>query len=274
MVHDDIVLAQRVVSIAESNLDSDKFFHAHSSIYLTSNEFISGFQKYLNNRERIISVIASGDQILNCILGGTKIIDSFDISIFPKYFLRLKMAAIQGLSREEYIDFFFGSIRPDEKYNDMYERIRVFLEGESLEFWDSLFDFYEWYDIINSTLFSSEPFHKARVVDYNTYLQKDNYRLLSKMIKDVDISTFEGDILDIYSSFKGSYDLVYLSNIIYYTDVKRYRELLDKFNLRDQGIILTYLFFKDYSLVRMFRDEHIEFNDINGAGAALMTYHR
>ena len=94
------------------------------------------------------------------------------------------------------------------------------------------------------------------------------------MIKDVDISTFEGDILDIYSSFKGSYDLVYLSNIIYYTDVKRYRELLDKFNLRDQGIILTYLFFKDYSLVRMFRDEHIEFNDINGAGAALMTYHR
>ena len=170
MLNDDIVLAQRVVSLAESNLVSDKVFHNTSGIYIKSNERIECYQKYLENRKRLLSVIASGDQILNCILGGSKIIDAFDISVFPKYFLELKMAAIKGLTREEYIEFFYGSIRPDEKYENMYSSIRVCLSGDALEFWDSLFDYYEWYDIYNSTLFSTEPVIAKHAINQNKYL--------------------------------------------------------------------------------------------------------
>ncbi len=274
MANEDIILAQKVISLADSNLLFDKAFHTYSGIYLTSNEYCSGFQKFLNNREKIISVIASGDQILNCILGGTKKIDSFDISIFPKYFLRLKMAGVQALTKEEFIDFFFGNIRPDDYYDDLYRKMRIFLDQENREFWDSLFDFFDWYDMVHSTLFSSEPFVTNHVVEYNTYLQGDNYRLLKKMIKDVDVTTREGDILDIYSTFKGEYDLVYLSNIISYVDINRYKAMLDKFNLTDQGIILTYLYVRDGQLVRMFNSDKVRFESVEGATSSLMIQHR
>ena len=136
MVKEDAILAQRIVSIAESNILPGVPYHNYSEIYLTSNEAMSAIQEYLNDRKKILSVIASGDQILNCILGGTKYVDAFDISIFPKYFLFLKIAAVKALTQEEYVRFFFGSIGPEEIYNDMYDRIRDYLSGEELEFWD------------------------------------------------------------------------------------------------------------------------------------------
>ena len=274
MLHDDIVLAQRVVGLATTNLVGDKMFHSTSCIYIKSNELINGYQKYLVNREKILSVIASGDQILNCILGGSKVIDAFDISVFPKYFLKLKMAALQGLSREEYISFFYGTIRPDEKFDDLYQGIRIFLEGDALSFWDSLFDFYDWYDIYHSTLFSTEPVITSHVISQNAYLEEDNYRVLSKMVRDVDVHTVEGDILDIYSRFSDSYDLVYLSNIIYYSDLERYRALLGKFHLRDQGIVLTYLYKTSLKLLRDFRDKKIDFQGIPNSECSLMLYHK
>ena len=69
----------------------------------------------------------------------------------------LKLAALEALSRDEYSDFFYGYIDTSEKYDDMYfDLIRSNLETENKEFWDSLFNFYDWYEIYNSPLFSSE----------------------------------------------------------------------------------------------------------------------
>ena len=51
----------------------------------------------LVDRKKVLSTIASGDQILNSILYGAKDIEGFDISVFPKYYLNLKIAAIKNL---------------------------------------------------------------------------------------------------------------------------------------------------------------------------------
>ena len=274
MVKEDAILAQRIVSIAESNILPGIPYHRHSEIYLTSNEVMIGIQEYLNDREKILSVIASGDQILNCILGGTKLVDAFDISIFPKYFLFLKIAAVKALTQEEYIKFFFGSIGPEEIYNEMYDRIREHLDDENREFWDSLFDFYDWYDIIHSSLFSTEPFSTSHAVENNTYLQGNNYRLLRKVIDEVKIRTEQGNILEIHDKFKGRYDLVYLSNIIYYVEKGKYKDLLSKFNLTDLGIILTYMYNRDLRIEKIFAGDNVEFNNIPDHTARLMIHHR
>jgi len=274
MVNDDIILAQNVVGLSGTNMVSDQIFHSTSGIYIKSNERIESYQKYLENRERILSVIASGDQILNCILGGTKFIDAFDISVFPKFFLALKMAALQGLTREEYIKFFYGNIRPEKEFEDMYDRIRIFLGGNNLSFWDSLFDYFEWYDIYNSTLFSSEPIITEHAIRQNKYLDKVYYQRMKELVTRVKINTFDGNILDIYSSFKGSYDLVYLSNIIYYSDLYEYRDLLDKFNLTDQGIILTYFYEVSKGVINLFNHERIKIEKIEDSTCALMLYHK
>lgn len=274
MLNDELVLAQRIVSMAESNLVSDKMFHSTSCIYIKSNEKIDKYQKYLERRRKILSVISSGDQILNCILGGTKVIDAFDVSVFPKYFLRLKMAAVKGLTREEYVNFFYGNVRPDERFDEMYDKIRIFLNGDALIFWDGLFDYFDWYDIYNSTLFSTEPIIKSHAIDQNKYLNGDNYKKLGGLVDDVVIKTIEGNILDIYPQFKDSYDLIYLSNIIYYADFNEYVQLLSKFNLNDQGIILSYLYQVTKEVIIQLKKYNLDVERIPDSECALVLCHK
>ena len=274
-LHEDIVSAQQVISRAVSNINNKDNFHNTSAIYKISNERIQDYQKYLSNRKRILSVIASADQILCSIMDGTKEIDAFDISVYPKYFMYLKIAGIQALDREEYIDFFYGSPDTSDRYDDIYERISVYLDGDALEFWDSLFGFFDWYDIYTSTLFSSEPYLEKTAVAQNRYLQSDEeYNKLRSVIGDVTIRTYEGDILDMADSFTERYDLIYLSNIIYYSDVNRYREMLKKFHLQDDGVILSYFYSISDSVKSILEKENNKFEVIGDSNAQIMLTHK
>lgn len=274
-LHEDIVSAQQVVSRAVSNINNKDNFHNTSAIYKISNERIQDYQKYLSNRKRILSVIASADQILCSILDGTKEVDAFDISVYPKYYMFLKMAGIKALSREEYIDFFYESADTSERYDDIYDRIRVYLKGGALEFWDSLFGFFDWYDIFNSTLFSSEPYVTSTAVNQNRFLQNDeDYNKLRRVIDDVVIRTYEGDILDIADGFTERYDLIYLSNIIYYSDVNRYREMLKKFHLEDDGVILSYFYSISDNVRGILENDNNKFEAIGEGSAQIMLTHK
>lgn len=73
MVKTDIEKAQKIVSINNSsNLVSNTPYHENSFIYRTTNEQIDKYQSYLKNRENILSIIASGNQILDTIYEGNK----------------------------------------------------------------------------------------------------------------------------------------------------------------------------------------------------------
>ena len=275
MVGDDVVLAQQVVSGLKYNFGSEEMFHNTSAIYKISNERTQDYHKFLTNKKRMLSVIASGDQILCGILEGTKEIDAFDISRFPKYFLYLKIAGVQALSREEYIDFFYGCCNCDEVYEDMYDSIRVYLEDEVLEFWDGLLNFFEWKEVYNSTLFSSEPYMERTAINQNKYLQSDEeYNKLKQVIDSVTIRTYEGDILDISSTFNVPYDIIYLSNIIYYVNKERYKNALEESPLSEQGIILTYMYKIQQQAIDFFQCENIEFEKFEKTDAGVMIYHK
>ena len=216
-MNSDIAIAQRIVSGADPNILVADNFNSRTGIYMTSNERIDKYHKYLMDRKRILSVIASGEQILNCILEGTKSIDAFDISRFPKYLLQLKIAGIKALSLNEYLEFFYCTSRKEERNEDLYDRIRIYLDDANVSFWDGLMDFFSWYEITNSSLFIGEPVIKGNVISRNKYLQsEESYKKLRKVIDSVDIRTYDGNILDINNKFEDKYDLVYLSNIIYY----------------------------------------------------------
>ena len=94
-LHEDIISAQKIVSVTVSNFGGSDNFHNTSAVYKVTNERMKDYQKYLKNRKRILSVIASGDQILNSVLDGTREVDAFDISDYPKYFMYLKIAGIK-----------------------------------------------------------------------------------------------------------------------------------------------------------------------------------
>lgn len=173
MVKTDIEKAQKIVSINNSsNLVSNTPYHENSFIYRTTNEQIDKYQSYLKNRENILSIIASGNQILDTIYEENKNITGFDISTFPKYYLELQIAALNTLGLGDYINFIYGDI-DDEKFDDIYDTIHPMLEKDAKEFWDSLLNFFDFSEITASTLFSNEIVYPKNIIERNIYLQSE-----------------------------------------------------------------------------------------------------
>lgn len=238
----DTIKAQEIVSNSKSNLVSNTPYHENSFIYRTTNEQINKYQDFLKNRENILSIIASGNQILNTIYEGTKNITGFDISTFPRYHLELQIAALNIFGLKDYINFIYGDI-DDEEFDDMYYTINPILEKESREFWDGLLNFFDFSEITASTLFSNEIVSPRNVIEKNIYLQsEENYQRLKNNIQQVNLEYITGDIFSLAKKLDTEYDFINLSSIIYYNDLNKYKEMLETLPLMDNGEALTYLY--------------------------------
>lgn len=240
---DDITIAQQIVGGKINNINN-QIYHNSSFIFSTTNEKINLLKNYFENKKDITCVTASGDQILNMILWNDLLnITSFDISIFPKYFLELKKAAVMSLERKEYIDFFF-IIDPhkNEIYDELYCKIRLYLENMSKEFWDSLLNFYDWSDINNSMLFSSQTYQLDTILKFNDYLNEENYMILKEKLKNINISYINSNVLNLSNKLSKKQDIIYLSSILYY--IKNYSNVITQLisNLNNKGMILSYLY--------------------------------
>ena len=245
MKGDYITFAQKIIEGRCSTNNGRDIYHSTSFIYKTTNEDMQYYQKYLKNCDRALTVISSSEQVFNQVVEGTSNIDIFDISVFPYYYFTLKRAGILSFSRvDQYCDFFYGDsdVERDDYYDDMYDKMRMFLDSDSKQFWDSLFSFYDWSDIYHSMLFSSEPYTLKRVINRNKHLQPAEYLKLHNTISKVNFTPYIGDINQLASDLPSSYDIVNLSNISTYQSVDTYQELLGKIPLKDDGQILSYFY--------------------------------
>ena len=245
MKGDYITFAQKIIEGRCSTNNGRDIYHSTSFIYKTTNEDMQYYQKYLKNCDRALTVISSSEQVFNQVVEGTSNIDIFDISVFPYYYFTLKRAGILSFSQvDQYCDFFYGDsdVERDDYYDDMYDKMRKFLDSDSKQFWDSLFSFYDWSDIYHSMLFSSEPYTLKRVINRNKHLQPAEYLKLHDTISKVNFTPYIGDINQLASKLPSSYDMVNLSNISTYQSVDTYQELLGKIPLKDDGQILSYFY--------------------------------
>ena len=260
MLDSDIITAQKIVAKPYINC-TDKVFHTNSFIYRGSNEKTNFLNKYFKDRLDLLTVISSSDQLLNAIYMGVKNIDAFDISNFPKYYMYLKLAALKTLDRNDYLDFFYNATGNAEKYDDMYfDGIRKYLTPDIESFWTSLINFYDWPDITFSSLFSGEVVSESAAPLKNIYLEKDKYNKMKDLIENVSINTYEGDILSLANVLNNKYDLVYLSNIMNYVDKKKYKEMLNKINLKKDGKILTYVYDYNNRIYNFFNEPEYSFD--------------
>lgn len=274
----DLYTAQRIMEDPNYNR-KDKMFHKDSPIYVKSNEKIQNYQKYLEKRKKVLSVIASSDQLLDMIVSGTKEIDAYDISRFPKYYMGLKFAGVQSLDRDKYINFFYEGDKRAYLYDRMYEKMRDTLNDRDKEFWDGLFNFYDWNEISNSSLFSNETISVSDVINQNKYLDKNHYDELKDLITDVDVDIYEGDILEISKVFKEKYDLIYMSNIIKYLyennyDLRDYKNMLKKLRMTRSGISLTYLNGINEVIRDEFKDIDYRIEEFEDSKSGVLVYKR
>ena len=248
------IIAQGIVRGTESNLQKE-CFHSHSFIYKKTNEQLEYVTEYFKDKKRILCVIGSGDQILNALTFVPEKIVGFDISVFPKFFLKLKLAGIMNLSRDEFVKFFFDVIynSNEDFYDDMFFfKIFPYLDEESKNFWGFLFEYNEWYDIYNSPLFSSEVVSVNRALEQNEYLKEDKYSELKEIIPKVKIDFIVADIIN--ARIENDFDLIYLSNIIQYENVWKYKEKVKDLTRNGNTEVLTYIFGEIDKALEFFND--------------------
>ena len=254
IIEDYSILAQGIVRGTKSNLKKE-CFHSHSFIYKKTNEQLEYVTEYFKEKKRILCVIGSGDQILNALTFFPEKIVGFDISIFPKFFLKLKLAGIMSLSRDEFINFFFDVIynSNEDFYDDIFfYKIFPYLDEQSKNFWGFLFEYNEWYDIYNSPLFSSEVVIVKRALEQNVYLKEEKYKELKEIIPKVKIDFIVADIIN--TQIENDFDLIYLSNIMQYENVWKYKEKVKELTRNRKTEVLTYVFGEIDRVLEFFND--------------------
>ena len=275
---DPLELAQLIVRGSYINFNYNQAYGNTSSIYRFSNENISSYFHHLQNKEKILTVIGSGGQILNGILAGTRNFDCFDISVFPEYYLNLQLASILALSKDEYLEYYFSEDRERLFCDEIYEKISKKLNHKYKEFWDTLYMFDDGIDIYNSSLFKYDLCLKKNILENNPYLQENNYEKLKSILQTeyIKINTKVADITKV--KFSKEYDLINLSNILTYCfkSLEEYIDFLNNnFSLKENGEIINYFFHMNQDIETKINNiistnSYVE--DINGG--KLLVYKR
>lgn len=249
-MNDNILMAIRLIEGIE-------FYNPnYSFVYLFSNENIKGFTNKISfNNNKILTVCSSGDQAFNLIYNGAKEVDLFDINIFTKYYFYLKKAAIEALTYQKFLDFFFTKIFNNDPFNfDDYLDIRNFIDDlEIRSFWDYIFCHYPAKDIYYSNLFNKIEHSKKHIIQVNDYLTNEhNYNKLKLLLKNKQFNFYHIDIFKNNFSNDKKYDFIYLSNIfdyLYIDNKLEYAKTIKKIiinlnkNIKDNGMIaVSYLF--------------------------------
>ena len=252
-------LAQKIVrgSFVNFDFNSKDAFLELSSIYRFTNEDVTSYFHHLQDKRSVLSVIGSGNQILNSILAGTRDIDCFDISIFPEYYLYLQIASVLALSKEDYINYYLSDDRDILFCDDIYDVIRNRLSGNYKTFWDTLYMFDDGIDIYESLLFRHDCCFRNVVIDNNPFLQDDNYERLKQILEREPIK-IKPRVMDILNSrISRNYDLVNLSNILsYHFSMDDYVDYFDSSFHQDSEIISYFYEMSD--------DNVSKFNDVLG----------
>ncbi len=240
-VRQDIELADRIVS---GEIDNSHGFNHHSFIYRVTNEPLDCCRHYLRDRNRIVAVTASGDQILKSIALGTNEVDTFDISSFPKYYLDLKISAVKSLSREEYFNLFYNINIDDKDAEKLYTRVSDKLEGHSKLFWDHLKNKLSWNKLYRTPLFTPiNAFRyfldKEEMMKYYSLLSEQEYNDLQERIGKVRIRSITADFNNIASIVSGTYDLAYLSNVIDYVPIPQFESVIKNIRFNPGGLLFN-----------------------------------
>ena len=196
-------------------------------IYSFTTENISGYIDYFNLQDTsLLTVGSSCDQAINAMYKGCKNVTILDKNPFVKYYYFLKLAAINTLSRKEFLDYFKYYDHPkvfkknintfnQELFNKLSDELKS-LDYKSYLFWKELYYSYPTFNI-RTELFQSDEPRTDVVKEFNIYLISDENYNNTKTYLEANFPTFMID--DVISPYtKKTFDNIWLSNITSWID--------------------------------------------------------
>ncbi len=198
------------------------FTRGFSKLYPFTTENIAGYIDLFELKNKsLLTVGSSLDQTLNAILRDCKDITVLDINEYTKYYYFLKCAALQTLTRLEFLEYFrfkdYPKVFKDNKnvfkkesYYKLQGTLRL-LDYESYLYWDELFQTNSPKKI-RLNLFSQDEDRNSVIIGCNPYLQSDeSYYQLRKKILSTKTKFITADIFN--TDLSSYYDNIWLSNI-------------------------------------------------------------
>lgn len=243
-MHEDIEFLENILLNDKKNI-KDNYF---DNIYPFTNENISAYYKNIDfENKKVLTVVGSGDHILNAFLDGAKSVDAFDINPLAKHYTELKIAAIKTFDLKDYILFFYPSKTYQYMNINKIFSLRDSLKVEEVVFWSYC------YVILNSlnNLFNYDIPKLKDVIKANEYLHNEtNYYKLRKILKEKTPKYYDANIFDL-DKLNKKYDIILLSNIAAYLDLfykddytylKKLRDVLNNIKNEDSVVLLSYLY--------------------------------
>lgn len=209
-VNEDIKQAMKVMDT--NSLFIDRF----DKIYPFATENVYGcFDNYNFEDKDCLTVLGSSAQMLYMYLNGAKNVTAFDINnLTIYYFYFIKAFLLSNISKEDFTNIFIT--RNSKEIKRVFSKILKHLKGDAYIFWKSLYNMY------HSSLFNDwKLFHYPdRPTIYHTsgFLDDENIKIIRKKIINIDPKFIHCNLKDLSKYLQETFDLIYLSNIIQYTD--------------------------------------------------------
>lgn len=225
----------------KNDFNTSKYGH----IYGYTNEELDLLYSILPiENNNILTISASGDQIITAAANNAKKIDAFDYNIFAIYYSKLKIASIKSLSNIDYKNFFYNYDKEslfDIKY---YKIVRDYLDSEAKYFWDAMFIQGEFkYSNNNMIINFIEYPNFGNELDYlDTEIYKETQKNLNKLV----INYYNCNFFKLNKYLNTKYDVIILSNIHDWLTTRQKKLFLKYIKnnlsdfLNDKGIISIY----------------------------------
>ena len=201
---------KNAINIIKTNkLFVDRF----QKIYPFATENVYGcFSNYNFKDKECLTVLGSSSQMLYMYLNGAKEVTTFDInrlSVYYYYFI--KAFLLSKINKEDLISIF--TVKSNKR---IISKIIRKLDGDAYIFWKTLYNKY------GVKLFTDiKLFHEVDVPTiYHTsgYLEDDSIKELRKIIGKIEPNFINCNVKELPNNLHQKYDLIYLSNIIEYSD--------------------------------------------------------
>ena len=239
MLKKDINIAIDLLNDKGEDYSNDK----RNVIYGYTNEELDLFYSLFPIKDnKILTVAASGDQILTCALNGAKKVDAFDINPYQLYYSKLKVAALKALNVDEYNNYFYNKDHNSIFSRDYYVKIREYLDDKTRLFFDALY--INGFDYKFENLICNFSLHDEYIKELN-FTKEDYYDITKDNLNKMDINYIESNFFKLHKNIKDVYDVMILSNMYEWFTLKQrekfltYIKKLEK-HLSDDGVISLY----------------------------------
>ena len=225
-----------VNKLINGNRFGSKGFSNYMPVYEYTTEDIGNSIGNYTSKDRILTVLSSGDHIFDYLLRGAENIEAFDINVITNYYYKLKRAIIEKLSYDEFLKesgrLLLYGLEHLEELN---------LDYETYEFW-TFYKLLQDKEKYERALIKTFPVGSKR---YNLYFNEDSYKRLREILKSGIIVPFHhSDTLSLHKSITGEFSEINFSSIYSLTPKKDIKKVIKRLkpNLTKDGQMLFYSF--------------------------------